>query len=550
MTAKSILAAFLALLTAAWGQVSACFHDLVNDYAFTADISETGGVLPNVKSNVNVYGGRFPEDPERNATDDPFDFIEYVQLMECSGGNADRDLFADPDDFTTTGDIDLSDLISSCRGILRTGAKPVLKLGNVPRKLSQQNAAKPSGEFDVNVYPPDDYDAYYRYIKAIAEGLIAEFGRDEILTWRWGVLTEFENASWFMAPDGAPVSSMQAYCKLYDYTVQALIDTIGPDVFVGAHAMGVSEGLWDERDFIRHCGTGRNWYTGKKGTRLCYMATSYYEHTPGNTGDTQKPLPQIINEYRETAESVGLNDLIYGVDEGRVLAGLRSGATSDALFSRTVGYTWQAAYDARLVKQMFDCGADYFSSWSYLSRGLTLTGLPVITYHLAKHAAEFEGMNRVGLKRCLRGLGYKVEVDGAAAYDEQSGRFMAMLYNFKNDLDYTGSADIKLRVKSSGLPDGDAPVTVYYINDDCNWFDEWQTDRQAAGITDDHYSWSPDDGNLSLARQEGWDLYYANLDKYTECAKLTPVEETAAVKDGVVTVDLTLDGNSVAFVVF
>ena len=142
----------------------------------------------------------------------------------------------------------------------------------------------------------------------------------------------------------------------------------------------------------------------------------------------------------------------------------------------------------------------------------------------------------------------RVSPPAGAIYADRSADFPHKID--KNDLAYKGNADVKLRVKSTDLPDGDIPVTVYYINDDCNWFDEWEQDRQAAGITDDQYSWSPDDGNLSIKDQAGWDLFYGNIDKYYKCAALEPVTEYANVKNGTVTLDLTLDANSVAFVAF
>ena len=101
-------------------------------------------------------------------------------------------------------------------------------------------------------------------------------GKEEVLSWRFGVMTEFENADWFIANDGNANSAFKEYCKLYDYTVQALIDVIGEDVYVGAHAMSVTEGQWDERDFIEHCAKGTNYKTGETGTKICYLSGSRF----------------------------------------------------------------------------------------------------------------------------------------------------------------------------------------------------------------------------------------------------------------------------------
>ncbi|MBQ6019636.1 MAG: hypothetical protein IJL26_05580 [Clostridia bacterium] len=548
MSLHRFFAALLAFFTAFWGSICAFFNNMVNDYTFRIDTAILGEELPNVKSNINRFGGRFPEDPIINDEYNPYEFVDYIQLMECSGGNAGRDLFREPDNFDVLDDYDFGPLLASCRGILKTGAKPLLKLGNVPAKFSRESIAAAGadlGAFDVNVFPPDDYNEYYTYIKAIAEALVGEFGLDEVRSWRFGVMTEYENADWFRAVSGDPAESAEEYCKLYDYTVQALIDVIGEDVFVGAHSMTCSEGLWDEREFIRHCGEGTNYATGTKGTRICYLAASYYETRPGEVGNA-KPLPEITEMFRSTAESVGLTDLIYGVDEGRVLCGVSSGANSDQLPSRTVGDTWQAAFDARLIKQMFDSGMNYFSSWEYCSLGEN-HGLPTVSYFVAKHAAEFEGARLAAVNTARKGAIFKAEVETSAAFDEDANTLRIMAYNYRNKVNYKANAELTFNVSAPQFADGEAKVKMYMINDDCNWFDEWRKDRVELGITDDKFSWSPDDGCPSFADGEARQTFLGLQEKYAGLCRLEPVESAVQVKDGAFTLNAELDPFAVVF---
>ena len=523
-------------------------ENLIGRYAFSLDASDLGDPLPNVKSNLNRYGGRFSENPIINETHNPYDFIDYIQLMECTGGNPGRDLFADPANFDVLDDYDFSALIASCRGILKTGAKPLLKLGNVPEKLSQ-NILKEyavDGIFDVNVYPPDDYGQYYDYIKAVIEGLVEAFGLAEVQSWRFGVLTEFENADWFHAPGRDPAESLAAYCKLFDYSAQALIDVLGPDVCVGAHAMAVSEGLWDECDFIRHCANGTNYATGKTGARLCYISASYYEIAPGEFGKNQEPLPHMIRRLRAAAEEAGLTDLFYGVDEGRILVGTQAGRSSNELNSRTVGYTYQAGFDARLVKQAFDCGLNYFSSWEYCSEGDN-HGLPTVAYYVAAHAARFEGARFVPTETVKKGLLYKADVNVSAGYNEETGTLHVMAYNYKNSLDYRSDASLGIRIRVPQFADGAVRVTAYRIDDNCNWFDEWCADREKAGITNDAFHWSPDDGTPLWADPEAQQTFRELCAGYGDEATLTPETFTAEVANGELSLEETLAPNTVVF---
>ena len=522
----------------------------INDYKFSIDASETGNVLSNPASNVNIWSieGNPFVGAKANEEYNIFEFVNYVQLMQCTGGSYERDLFKDPTDRSVLDDYDFTKLIENCRGILELGAKPMLKLGSVPMKYSTNSTTE--SNFSTNIYPPDDYDVYYNYIHAIAEALVSEFGKDEVLSWRFGVMTEYENSDWFMTPDGNSEASAVEYCKLYDYTVAALVDVLGDEIFIGAHSMTVTEGLWDEAIFINHVANGINYKTGEKGTRICYLSASFYDNKPGKytTGYT---LPETIAYLRKCADEAGLENLIFGIDEGRILWGNSRGADDDQLLSRTVGYTWQAAYDARLYAQMFNNGINYFSSWGFLSGGL-LDGNPTVAYHVASNAAKFDGANLIKTEKVTDCYILKAEVDAVSAYDAESNTLRIMAYNFKNDVDYKKSADLDFTVSAPQFTSDKVKVTAYVIDENCNYFDEWIEDRETYGIGDDCFGWSPDDpqidNEITLKDPEARAFYQAELrEKYYECSKLEPVTYEAEVVDGEISLAITLDPNAVVF---
>lgn len=547
---KQFFAAVLATVIGFFNNIGTTVTDWVNNYEFTVDASQTGEVLSNPASNVNIWSidGNPFVDKKINEENNIFEFVDYVQFMQCTGGNADRDLFVDPYDKTVLDDYDFTVLVDNCRGVLELGAKPMLKLGSVPLKYSAK--ADPNAYFGTNIYPPDDYNVYYNYIAAIAQTLVDEFGRDEVLTWRFGVMTEYENSAWFMANSETPEDSATEYCKLYDYTVAALIDVIGEDVFVGAHSMTVTEGIWDEKIFIEHCAKGVNYKTGKVGTRLCYLSASFYDSEPGEY-TSGKTLPETIEYLRSSAENAGLDNLIFGIDEGRILCGTEGGKDSDELLNRTCGYTYQAAYDARLYKQMFENGINYFSAWGYLSNGL-FDGNPTVSYHVAKNAAKFEGAKLVKTTADKKGMIINAEVGAVSGYNDETDTLHIMVYNFKNKVNYKSSADTKLTVKLPQFDGKQVKITSYVINDDCNYFDEWVEDRKTYGIGNDCFAWSPDDPSLdnptTLADPRAREIYFSELyDKYTECSKLEPAEQTAEVVNGELVIETNLDPHAVVF---
>ena len=547
---KKILCVILAVIVAFAGAFAIFASGVFNKYVFSIDASEKGKVLHNVVNNVNIWSieGNPFVNARINEENNIFEFVEYVQFMQCTGGTETRDLFKDPNNRSVLDDYDFTLLINNCRGVLKLGAKPFLKLGNVPLKFSK-DATTEIG-FGMNPYPPDDFDVYYNYIHALATELVKEFGKEEVLTWRFGVMTEYENAAWFFAGEEDPEASAEAYCKLYDYSVAALQDAIGEGVFVGAHSMTVTEGLWDEAEFIKHCGEGTNYKTGKKGTRVCYLSSSFYDSVPGDYTDG-KTLPESIEYLRETAESVGLNDLIYGVDEGRILEGNSSGADSSELLTRTCGYTYQAAYDARLTAQMFNNDIAYFSAWSYLSNGF-LQGNPTVSYHVAKNAAKFGGANLVSTDKTKSGVILGSDVDAVSAFNEKTNTLHVMAYNFKNDVEYDKSTEMTFEINAPQFSGKNVKVTAYVINDDCNYFDEWVEDRKTYNITDDCFAWSPDDPSIdnptTLVDEDAREIYFSELySKYTECSKLVPTETEMVAKDGKITLDITLDPHAVVF---
>ncbi len=549
---KKVLCVILAVVIVFGGVFAFLSTGIFNKYVFSIDASQQGAVLHNVVNNVNTWSieGNPFTNAQRNQENDILEFVEYIQFMQCTGGTEARDLFKDPNNRNVLDDYDFTLLIDNCRGVLNLGAKPMLKLGNVPTKFSEK--ATTEHGFGMNPYPPDDYDVYYNYIYAMGEALVKEFGKDEVLTWRFGVMTEYENEAWFFdgEEEADPEKSAEAYCKLYDYSVAALQDSIGENVFVGAHSMTVTEGLWDEAIFIKHCGEGTNYKTGKKGTRVCYLATSFYDSTPGEYTDG-KTLPESIEYLRETAESVGLDNLIYGVDEGRILEGNSSGSVGSELLTRTCGYTYQAAYDARLIAQMFNNDIAYFSAWSYLSNGF-FDGNPTVSYHVAKNAAKFGGNKLLKTEKTKSGVIFGSDVDAVSAFDEDENTLRIMAYNFKNDVDYKKSTEMTFEINAPQFTGKDVKVTAYVINDDCNYFDEWVEDRKTYGITDDCFSWSPDDPSIdnptTLTDEKARETYFNELyDKYTECSKLEPIETQINAKDGKITLNITLDPHAVVF---
>lgn len=492
--------------------------------------NNTGKQINNIVGYMNSWG----YDGLRNVHSDgetDLSFVDYIEIMTATGGSNERDLI---DANGNLIESKLNALAEACQGILNLGAKPLLKLGCIPFYFSMKaNPSKSTGgSFGYNVFPPDDdkYYEYQLYLENVIQYMIDRFGIDEVRSWRYGVMTEYENDEWFYVLNSKGKidtnATMQAFFKIYDYSVLALENKLGSEnVFVGAHSMTVTEGCWDERNFIDHAANGYNYAKGTNtGAQLDYLSFSFYDYKPEQytSGMT---LSQCVNFLRDYAVSKGLTNLKYGIDEGRILSGVNSGQGSDALNSRSVGHMWQAGYDARMYKTMLDSDIDYFCVWSLSSDTAIGKGYPTVSYHVANSVSKMAGDERLNVLKSASGLPSGAEVEAFSSYDNSTGTMKLLSYNFKNSLSYSDAVNVNYNISMPEYAGKTVKVTFSPIDYNANYFDEWWADREKYGITSDKFNWSPDDPTIdswtTLADPSSRDFYYANLrDKYIECAKL------------------------------
>lgn len=489
------------------------------------DLGARGKTITNKFSDINMWSvdktwteaaaGQPKDHFRRN-----FPFVQRVQLMAATGGNEQRDLFKNPNDRTILTDYDFDRLIKACENIVAQGLKPMIKTGWVPLKLS----ANPyiSKDFKTNVRPPADYDVYYAYIKAMAETLKKHFGLAEVKTWSWGVGVEYENRDWFEADDGKPETTKLAFFRLYDYTVAALEDALGPEnVTIGAHSMTVSGGLWDEGEFIEHCAKGENFKRGGKGTRLDFLAVSYYTWKPGFEAEK---FVATIDAVRNKARQLGLNNLKYGVDEGRVLVGY----DGKVIYPREAQHPIQAAGDAKLFHLMVDRDVDYFSTWD-LTTDRLFGGLPIVSANLRNLTFRLTGSAQLAAKQTGRPVEAADDVSGLAGYDAATKTLRVLLYNFNRNREANGSEDVAVSV-AHVRPSGGGAVTLRawtLDQDHGNWWKAWQADVSARKMGPEAFKRSTWTLALpgELANAGDVAFWKSRQGEYAKQAQLSPVDQ-------------------------
>lgn len=522
-----------------------------SEVSVKVDLTGSGQLIKNKFSDINQWdmamdwiSEKASGQPE-NYIKENYPFVKRVQLMTATGGTEQRDLFSDPKDRTKTDDYDFSPLGTAIGNIIRQGLTPYIVVGNVPVKYCSEPY---TGGFGVNVRPPDDYNVYYKYVKALAEFMVERFGADEVRTWTWRALVEYENKDWFST--GNPETTREAYFKLYDYTVAALEEVIGAEhLYIGAHSMTNGEGFWDEREFIDHVAFGTNYCTGKKGTQIDFLSFSYYDIKPGFRSPAPFTLEANLALLRDRAIKNGLTQLQYGVDEGRIA----SGKDGKELYPRTVASSYQAAYDAKLFKQMHDIDLDYFSTWYLNSERIwgEAVGINPVGTHLANLTYRMAGAERASLVITDLESPVSGEVDGIASYSPDTYTAQVLLYNLNEDQQATAGAEVKTTFENvMALQDGMVKVKKWVIDDDhANYWPKWEAYLKAKGVTaDDFGGWSGDSWTVTaVASQKVRQYWYSHLQEYHELSELKEEETMVEIKDGKLALSQEMKSNSIVY---
>ena len=516
----------------------------------TFDLLSTGKPVKNIFSDINVWD--FRSDWTYKSDDHPSDyffknypFVKRVQFMTATGGNAERDLFISPDNRSVLSDYKFDVIIEALHNVTKQGLIPMIKTGAVPLKYSVDAEIR---VFGVNVKPPYDYDIYYNYINALANKIVTEFGINEVKDWVWGVLTEYENKDWYSFNDNPELTKV-AFFKLYDYTVAALEDVIGKEnLIVGAHGMVCNEGLWDELEFIDHVAKGTNYKTGEIGTKIDFLAASFYDLTPGVSVKGNLDITNTIEVLRNRAIMNGLTDLKYGIDEGRIL----NGPNGRPLLSRIVAHSFQAAADARLFKTMNNIGADWFTTWG-LSTQRFWGGVTSVGTHIARLTYKM-----VGEQELLQTSAFNVpvnsnEIDGMATYNDTANTMHVMIYNYNKDINDKTTVNQHIKVENIQPLKGSEVIIRQWLVDDKhgNYWPSWHSDMKSRGITDDSFhgnwsSWSVE-APLGLINQEDREFWYSNEAKYKELATLEVITTKQEIKNNMLLLSVELDHHGVVF---
>jgi len=366
--------------------------------------------------------------------------------------------------------------------VVASGCRPLIEIGFMPKDLSvRPEPYKSSDPFKMEgfgvYFPPKDYEKWAELIRSWARHSAQRY-RGVEKEWLWELWNEPNIRYW--------QGTFEEYCKLFDYTERALHEVMPKAIFGGPHTAGAPQFL---RQFLEHCLKGKNFVTGRKGTRLDYIGF----HSKGRTrfvdGHPQMDLGRNLRTNRRGFSIVADfpqyrgTPIIIGECDPEGAAALSSRVNPANGYRNGSAY---AAYEVALMKHtldlaaregvnlqgvltwafMFD-GKDYFEGF----RTLSTNGIHKPVLNAFKMLGMLQGRRvavtstgALGLEKILeKGFRDKPDIDVLAVATEET--VQALIWNYHDDMVKSEPAPVKLTVKAPQNEAKRARIIHYRIDD-------------------------------------------------------------------------------------
>lgn len=370
--------------------------------------------------------------------------------------------------------------------ITQSGARPLVEIGFMPKALSVRpepyQHVYPPDSWAGWAYPPKDYQKWAALIREWARHSSARYKAAES-DWLWELWNEPDIFYW--------QGTFEEYCRLFDFTENALHGVLPRAVLGGPHTTSPSYNRPAVflRDFLKHCQSGTNLATGKKGTRLDYVGF----HSKGTTqfveGHARMNLAanlannkagfNIVAEFPEYKNT----PIIIGECDPEGLAALSSTVQPANGYRNGSAY---AAYEAALMKHTLDLaeragvnlkgvltwaflfeGRDYFEGF----RTLATNGIHKPVLNVFKMLGKLGGkripLSSSGALSVDQIIANKVlgqpDIDGLATASADAAQ--VLIWNYHDDVAAAEPAAVQLVVQPPQVSIRRARITHYRIDD-------------------------------------------------------------------------------------
>ena len=429
---------------------------------------------------------------------------------------------------------------------------PIMCIGFVPELLSSGISAKNKGGSyppdDYEIFPPNDYDKWYKLVHAMVTHCVDRYGIKQVSRWKWELWNEPDIRNYWL-------SFEEEFLKLYDYTAAAVKDAF-PEAAVGGIAVthSQSRGKPFLVNFVRHCLEGINYRDSSKGAPLDFITFhlkgSNIDITKtGNftseklTGEIPKFSPSLqliidcLKSNLAAIESIpGTRGIPVYLTECDIDIGVGTSVYENPILEyRNTEY--HAAFQCALAKEILDIRIKYPSnpvecmiidSFYYPGRRIfegqrtlfTADGIEKPVFN------AFRALGKMGTRQVQFQCSENNAVDGLASISDDNS-IQVMVYNYREDVRNKDIKDIDVSVHA--IKPGNYRLQHFRIDQNfSNSYAVWKS--QGKPIV-------PDENQMKIIKsRQGLEL-------------LEP-ERIVDVKDNMITQSFSLPHHSVSLLVF
>ncbi|MHA4896739.1 GH39 family glycosyl hydrolase [Pedobacter sp. PWIIR3] len=383
---------------------------------------------------------------------------------------------------------------------IKRGMKPLAQIGFMPEALSTHPTPyrhywKPGDPYsDIMTgwaYPPKDYNKWRELVFQWVKHCVTRYGQKEVESWYWEVWNE---------PNGYWKGTQEEFFKLYDYAADGVRSALPTAKIGGLDIAGTrskSAQAW-LNNFIKHCISGTNYATGKKGSPLDAVLF-HAKGSPRLIGgvvrmDMSPQLNDIETGFRITRSYPETKDLpiIIGESdpEGCAACGMKTNP-ENAYRNGTMYSSYTAATFARKYLLADQTQANFLGAvswsfefenqpWFYGFRDLATNGVDKPVLNVFRMFGMMKGQriatqsNRMYpledvLKTSIRGA--QTDIGALASKDSKSAAVMVWNYH---DEDKPGPAE-SVSVNIDNIPAKKATLKIYLIDaNNSNSYEVWK----------------------------------------------------------------------------
>ena len=390
-------------------------------------------------------------------------FSDTINCVRILGGRTD-DLNQWYQGMNPDGTIktDFTELMPRLRALLEVGFKPGIVLDNVPHSMSKDRTMHKYG----NSNPPDDFEVWHAYITAFVNALVAEFGIDEVKTWRFRVGTE---------PDlllGHWVGTREQYYEHYAVTVDAVTNIIpNADIGPGNILNPAKAPPGSKKVDVQLTGDGKGWgvtmidHLAETKTHATFFAFSHYSHLnrPIQLEESIRRIRERLDLYPE------LKDIPLEIHESGVL-----GDENKRRLYGGEGSEWGASWYAAIADIAYRENLREIYDWGY-----SASGIPVPRQQVIEMLEKMVGGERLKLSKTADGVGNS----GAIAV-RKNGSIFLLLYHHQETRESPVHQAMSVTLQGDSFAKSQQWVSNEWTIDRQHgeWIREFYKDCEKAGV--------------------------------------------------------------------